>query len=123
MGGISELRAPLRARIGRSAPVLAPGVFDALSAKLAAVALPVIADADTGYGNALNVQRYEQAGAAALHLEDQPFPKRCGHYDRQEVIAAGEMVGKLRAALDARTDPNLLIIARTDARAGLTPLL
>jgi 2-methylisocitrate lyase-like PEP mutase family enzyme len=86
-----------------------------------AVTLPVIADADTGYGNALAVRRtvraYEDAGVAALHLEDQVAPKRCGHYDGQDLIALEEMVGKVRAAIDARTDPNLVIIARTDARA------
>lgn len=88
-----------------------------------AVDIPVIADADTGYGNALNVQRtvkeYERAGVAALQLEDQEFPKRCGHLAGKQVISAEEMVGKLKAALDARTDPDLLIIARTDARAVL----
>jgi 2-methylisocitrate lyase-like PEP mutase family enzyme len=86
-----------------------------------AVTLPVIADADTGYGNALAVRRtvraYEDAGVAALHLEDQVAPKRCGHYDGQDLIALEEMVEKVRAAIDARTDPNLVIIARTDARA------
>jgi 2-methylisocitrate lyase-like PEP mutase family enzyme len=86
-----------------------------------AVTLPVIADADTGYGNALAVRRtvraYEDAGVAALHLEDQVAPKRCGHYDGQDLIALEEMVGKVRAAIDARTDPNLVIIVRTDARA------
>jgi methylisocitrate lyase len=86
-----------------------------------AVSLPVIADADTGYGNAINVQRtvreYQQAGAAAIQLEDQAFPKRCGHLAGKELIPAEEMVGKIRAAVDARTDPDFLIIARTDARA------
>jgi 2-methylisocitrate lyase-like PEP mutase family enzyme len=86
-----------------------------------AVDLPVIADGDTGYGNALNVHRtvreYERAGVAAIQLEDQAFPKRCGHLQGKEVIPAEEMVGKIKAALDARTDPDLLIIARTDARA------
>ncbi len=87
-----------------------------------AVGVPVIADADTGYGSALNVRRtlrlYEDAGVAALHLEDQVMPKRCGHYEGQEVIAAEEMVGKIRAAVEARRDPGLVIIARTDARAA-----
>ncbi|HEV8338427.1 MAG TPA: isocitrate lyase/PEP mutase family protein [bacterium] len=86
-----------------------------------AVSLPVIADADTGYGNALAVLRtvraYEDAGAAALHLEDQVAPKRCGHYEGHELITRDEMVGKVRAALEARTDPDFIIIARTDARA------
>ena len=83
--------------------------------------VPVIADADTGYGNALNVQRavreFERAGVAALHLEDQTFPKRCGHYDDKSVIPAGEMAQKLRAARDAMTDPDIILIARTDALA------
>jgi len=87
------------------------------------VRVPVIADADTGYGNALNVRRtvrlYEEAGVAALHLEDQITPKRCGHYEGQEVISAEEMVGKIRAAVEARIDPHLVIIARTDARAAV----
>lgn len=82
--------------------------------------LPVIADADTGYGNALNVFRtvreFERLGVAALHLEDQISPKRCGHYAGKEVITADEMLGKLRAARDARRDPALVLIARTDAR-------
>jgi 2-methylisocitrate lyase-like PEP mutase family enzyme len=87
--------------------------------------LPVIADADTGYGNALNVTRtvraYERAGVAAIQLEDQVFPKRCGHLAGKSVIGAGEFTGKLRAALDARRDEGTVIIARTDARgpAGL----
>lgn len=95
----------------------------AVAAIADAVDLPLIADADTGYGNALNVQRtvkeYERAGVAALQFEDQEFPKRCGHLAGKQVIPAEEMVGKLKAALDARTDPDLLIIARTDARAVL----
>ena len=86
----------------------------------AATALPVIADADTGYGNAVNVTRtirlWEQAGAAALHLEDQVFPKRCGFMRGKAVIPVDEAVGKLRAALDARSD-GLVVIARTDALA------
>ena len=88
-----------------------------------AVRVPVIADADTGYGNALNVRRtvrlYEEAGVAALHLEDQITPKRCGHYEGQEVIAAEEMVRKIHAAVEARSDSHLVIIARTDARAAV----
>jgi 2-methylisocitrate lyase-like PEP mutase family enzyme len=83
--------------------------------------VPVIADADTGYGNALNVQRtvreLERAGVAALHLEDQAFPKRCGHYDDKAVVPTAEMVQKLRAARDAAQDGDLVIIARTDAIA------
>ncbi len=141
--------------------VVAPGVYDGLSARLVARAgfaaayatgggiarsmgypdlglvsmtevvarvasivehavVPVIADADTGYGNALNVQRavreLERAGVAALHLEDQVFPKRCGHYTDKAVIPTAEMAQKLRAARDA-ADPDLVLIARTDALA------
>jgi 2-methylisocitrate lyase-like PEP mutase family enzyme len=83
--------------------------------------VPVIADADTGYGNALNVRRtvreFEGAGVAALHLEDQTFPKRCGHLDDKSVVPLAEMVGKVRAARDAAPDPDLVLIARTDALA------
>jgi 2-methylisocitrate lyase-like PEP mutase family enzyme len=83
--------------------------------------VPVIADADTGYGNALNAQRavreFERAGVAALHLEDQTFPKRCGHYDDKSVVPAAEMAQKLRAARDAMTDSDIVLIARTDALA------
>jgi 2-methylisocitrate lyase-like PEP mutase family enzyme len=144
-------------------PVLAPGAFDALSARLVeragfpavymtgfgasasllgrpdvgllsfdemagharrlaqAVSVPLIADADDGYGNPLNVMRtvreYAAAGVAALHIEDQVAPKRCGHMEGKEVIEAAEMVEKVRAAVEARGDGELLIIARTDARA------
>jgi carboxyvinyl-carboxyphosphonate phosphorylmutase len=144
-------------------PLLAPGAYDALGARLveqagfdcvymtgfgtaagllgrpdvglltqsemldnarrlaAAVDLPLIADADTGYGNPLNVirtvQDYERAGVAGLHLEDQVMPKRCGHMTGKQVVSGEEMVAKVRAAVDARTDPDLLLIARTDARA------
>ncbi|PXW26360.1 isocitrate lyase/PEP mutase family protein [Paraburkholderia caballeronis] len=143
--------------------VLAPGVFDALSAVIAEqagfdalylsgasiaytklgrsdvglttytevedtlariterVALPVIVDADTGFGNALNVKRtvrgFERAGAAMIQLEDQTFPKRCGHLDGKSVIPVAEMCGKLRAAVDARANAGTLILARTDAVA------
>ena len=87
----------------------------------AATTLPVVADADTGYGGPLNVRRtvqeYERAGVAGLHIEDQVFPKRCGHFEGKQVIPVEEMVGKIRAALEARTDPNLVIIARSDAAA------
>src|SRR6266851_1747512 len=86
-----------------------------------AVKLPVICDADTGYGNPVNVWRtvreYEEAGAAALHIEDQVFPKKCGFLAGKQVIAMEEMVPKLRAACDARRDQNFVIIARTDALA------
>jgi 2-methylisocitrate lyase-like PEP mutase family enzyme len=81
----------------------------------------LIVDADTGYGNALNVRRtvqeFERAGANGIQIEDQDFPKRCGHLDNKAVIPADEMCGKIRAALDARRDRNTLIIARTDAVA------
>jgi len=84
-----------------------------------AIAIPLIADADTGYGNALNVRRtvrmYETAGVAALHLEDQMLPKRCGHLAGKQVVPLEEFAQKIRAAVEARTDPDLLIIARTDA--------
>ena len=84
-----------------------------------AVTIPLIADADTGYGNALNVRRtvqaYEAAGVAALHIEDQVAPKRCGHLSGHQIVPLPEFAGKIRAAAEARTDPDLLIIARTDA--------
>ena len=152
----------LRRMIAGGDIVVAPGVFDGLSARLAARAgfravyatgggiarsmgypdlgllgltevvdhlrpiiehagVPVIADADTGYGNALSARRtvreFERAGVAALHLEDQTFPKRCGHYEDKAVVPVGEMVQKLRAVRDAATDPDLVLIARTDALA------
>ena len=156
--------ADLRGLLQAAGILVAPGVYDGLSARIAAAAgfqalycsggavarstgvpdlgllsmtevlvrvrevvdaspLPVIADADTGYGNAVNVVRtvreFERLGAAAIHLEDQLSPKKCGHYSGQELISAGEMVQKLHAALDTRRE--MLIIARTDARgqAGL----
>jgi 2,3-dimethylmalate lyase len=88
---------------------------------VSAVSKPVIADADTGYGNAINVMRtirdYEQAGVAGVHLEDQVTPKRCGHMEGKEVVSATEFAGKLRAARDARSNPDFFLIARTDARA------
>lgn len=153
----------LRELLDRPEPLLAPGAYDALSARLVEMAgfpavymtgfgvtasligrpdvgllsmremadaarrivsvvdVPVIADADTGYGNAVNVIRtvreYEAAGVAALHLEDQVSPKRCGHLDGKRVIPAEAMADRLRAAVAARTDPDLVLIARTDARA------
>jgi 2-methylisocitrate lyase-like PEP mutase family enzyme len=153
----------LRELLARSEPTLAPGAFDALSARVVesagfdavymtgfgstasllgqpdvglltehemmenarrmaqAINVPLIADADTGYGNPLNVIRavrdYERAGVAALHIEDQVSPKKCGHMDRKRVIPKGEMVAKVRAAHDARSENGVLIIARTDARA------
>lgn len=86
-----------------------------------AVSVPVVCDADTGYGNAINVRRtvreYEDAGVAGIHIEDQVFPKKCGFFEGKQVIPRAEMVQKLRAALDARTDPDFVIIARCDAYA------
>lgn len=86
-----------------------------------AVNIPVIADADTGYGNALNmirtVREFEQAGAAGIQIEDQVAPKKCGHFEGKQLVSLEEMVGKIRAAVDARVDPDFVIIARTDARA------
>ena len=153
----------LRELLAAGRPLLAPGAYDALSARLveeagfdvvymtgfgttasligrpdvgllsgtemaenaqrivAAVDVPVIADADTGYGNAINVLRtvqlYEQAGVAALQLEDQVAPKKCGHMSGKAVIGTEEMAGKIRAAVSARRDPDLVVIARTDAVA------
>ncbi|MFD2419915.1 isocitrate lyase/PEP mutase family protein [Amycolatopsis pigmentata] len=155
--------ARLRELLAGPGPVVAPGAYDALSARMveaagfpavyltgfgttasllgrpdvglltmtemvdaarrmvSAVAVPVIADADTGYGNALNVirtvQEYEAAGVAGLHLEDQVSPKRCGHFEGKEVIEAESMMDKVGAAVAARRDPDFLLIARTDARA------
>jgi 2,3-dimethylmalate lyase len=88
-----------------------------------AVSIPLLADADTGYGNALSVRRtvqaYEAAGVAALHIEDQVAPKRCGHLSGHQIVPRGEFAGKIRAAVDARTDPDLMIIARTDAISAM----
>lgn len=156
-------RARLRDLLSGSGPLVAPGAYDALSARLvgqagfdavymtgfgttagllgrpdvglltgtemadnarrlvAAVDVPVIADGDTGYGNAINVlrtvQTYEQAGVAAIQLEDQVTPKKCGHMSGKKIVPLPEMLGKIRAATDARRDPEFLIIARTDAVA------
>jgi 2-methylisocitrate lyase-like PEP mutase family enzyme len=86
-----------------------------------AVGIPVIADADTGYGNAINVIRtvreYEKTGVAGFHIEDQVSPKKCGHYEGKEVISRAEMIGKIKAAVDTRRDGDMVIIARSDARA------
>ncbi|HEX4012211.1 MAG TPA: oxaloacetate decarboxylase [Solirubrobacteraceae bacterium] len=155
--------ARLRERFATGEMVLAPGCYDALSARLveeagfdaaymtgfgsaasllgrpdvglltmpemvdnarriaAAVGIPVIADADTGYGNPLNVIRtvheYAAAGVAAIHIEDQVTPKKCGHMEGKQLIGAGEMAAKIAAAVAARDDSGMLIIARTDARA------
>lgn len=85
----------------------------------AAVSVPVIADADTGYGNAINVQRtvreYERSGVAALHIEDQVSPKKCGFFEGKQVIAMDEAAQKIRAAVEARSDPDFVVIARCDA--------
>jgi 2-methylisocitrate lyase-like PEP mutase family enzyme len=161
----------LKTRLARKDILVAPGVYDALTASLAAAAgfealylsgagiaytklgrpdiglvsmsevadtlahvrerveTPVIVDADTGYGNALNVQRtvrlFERAGAAAIQLEDQTFPKRCGHLADKGLIPAREMIGKIRAAADARRSEDTLIVARTDAVAveGFEPAI
>lgn len=155
--------ARLREMLAGTEPVLAPGAYDGLSARLIeqagfeavymtgfgtaasllgrpdigllsfgemvdnarriahAVDVPVIADADDGYGNPINVirtvQEYEAAGVSAIHLEDQVAPKKCGHMEGKQVIDAGEMVEKVRAAVEARRSEDLLIISRTDARA------
>ena len=152
-----------RERLARAPAVLAPGVYDPLTALIAeragfealylsggAVAytqfgrsdvglttateavnvlfritdrteLPIIVDGDTGFGNAINVQRtvrdFERAGAAMIQLEDQTFPKRCGHLDDKTLVPTAEMCGKLKAALDARKSVDTLILARTDAAA------
>ena len=116
-------------RLGRSdvGLVTASEVADTLTNICERAKLPVVVDADTGFGNALNtirtVHMFERAGAAAIQLEDQLAPKRCGHLDGKSLISTGEMVGKLKAALDTRKDA--LIIARTDAVAveGLEPAL
>ncbi len=87
----------------------------------AAPKTPIIADMDTGYGNALNarttVRAFERAGVAGFHIEDQTFPKRCGHYEDKSIVPAGELVQKIKAIRDASTDPDLVIVARTDAIA------
>ena len=155
-------RAHLREMMARDRPVVAPFVYDGLTARLAeaagfeavymtgfgtaaargfpdlglltlsemacnvrtlvrAVEVPVVCDADTGYGNPINVWRtvreYEEAGAAALHIEDQVWPKRCGFMAGKQVVPIETMLAKVRAAVDARRDPALVIIARTDALA------
>ena len=156
-------RARLRRLVAARSPLVVPGAYDGVSARLieeagfeavymtgygtsaarlglpdlgfaglgdmvenvrqmaAAVSIPLVADADTGYGGVLAVERtvraYEAAGAAALHIEDQVWPKRCGHLAGKAIVPLAEMVAKVRAAVAARRDPDLLIIARTDARA------
>ena len=156
-------KSSFKARLQENRPVLAPGVYDALTALIAEragfealylsggavaysqfgrsdvglttateavnvlaritdrVTVPVIVDGDTGFGNALNTQRtvrdFERAGAAMIQLEDQTFPKKCGHLENKSLVSTGEMCGKLRAALDARHGADTLILARTDAVA------
>lgn len=96
---------------------------DSVAAIADAIDLPLIVDADTGFGNALNMTRtvrlLERAGASAIQVEDQVFPKRCGHFSGKEVVETAEMIDKVKAAVDTRIDPDLQIIARTDARAIL----
>lgn len=96
-------------------------ITDRLEQIVDAVDIPVVADMDTGYGNALNARRalrgFERAGVAGFHVEDQVFPKRCGHYDGKAVVSTDELCAKLRALRDALTDPDMTIIARTDAIA------
>jgi 2-methylisocitrate lyase-like PEP mutase family enzyme len=117
--GVSE------SRLGRPDVGLA-GLAEAVGAArdiAACTEIPLLADADTGYGNAVNVhytvQVFEQAGVAGLMIEDQTWPKRCGHLAGKEIIAAEEMAGKVAAAADARSDPDFVIMARTDAAASL----
>ncbi|MGY1712229.1 oxaloacetate decarboxylase [Geodermatophilus sp. SYSU D00758] len=163
IGGGRAPRSRLRELLAGPRPLVAPGAYDALSARLveqagfeavymtgfgttasligrpdvglltgtemvdnarriaSAVDLPVVADADTGYGNALNVVRtvqlYEQAGIAGIQLEDQVMPKKCGHMSGKALVGTDEMVGKIRAAAAARRDPDLVLVARTDAVA------
>ena len=110
-------------RFGRSdiGLVSVSEVHDTLAAVTDRIKIPIIVDADTGFGNALNVQRtirsFERAGAAAIQIEDQSFPKRCGHLDGKVLIKKDEMVGKVKAAVDSRKTSDTLIIARTDALA------
>ena len=110
-------------RFGRSdiGLVSVSEVHDTLAAVTDRIKIPIIVDADTGFGNALNVQRtirsFERAGAAAIQIEDQSFPKRCGHLNGKVLIKKDEMVGKVKAAVDSRKTSDTLIIARTDARA------
>jgi 2-methylisocitrate lyase-like PEP mutase family enzyme len=161
----SSLRKQLKAKLAGEELVVAPGVFDLISVRMAdslgfdclymtgfgtvasylgeadaglatytdmvnrvtafcaASGTPIICDADTGYGGLLNVAHtvrgYERAGAAGIQLEDQEFPKKCGHTPGRRVIAQGDMVHKIRVALEARQDPDMLIVARTDARTSL----
>ena len=94
---------------------------DQVARIVAAVGIPVVADIDTGFGNALNARRavaeFERAGVAAIQIEDQTFPKRCGHFRGKDVVPLEEMLAKLEAVIDARRDPSLVVIARTDVLA------
>lgn len=96
------------------------GLLNTVAAIRDVVDLPLIVDCDTGFGNAVNVyqtvRRLERAGANAVQIEDQAMPKKCGHFSGKSLVGTGEMVGKIKAATDARHDPDLLVIARTDAR-------
>jgi 2-methylisocitrate lyase-like PEP mutase family enzyme len=96
-------------------------IVERLASMVDVVEAPIVADADTGYGNALNAQAaaraFERAGVAAFHLEDQTFPKKCGHYDDKSLVPVSEMVQKLKAVRDALLDPDFFVIARTDAIA------
>ncbi|PFO05819.1 carboxyvinyl-carboxyphosphonate phosphorylmutase [Bacillus sp. AFS076308] len=96
-------------------------VVDIVTRMADVTTIPIVVDADTGFGNAINVMRtvreFERAGVAAIQMEDQVSPKKCGHFNGKDVISKGEMIGKIKAAVDTRTDENLAIIARTDALA------
>src|SRR6202011_5933261 len=96
-------------------------IVERLASMVDVVDIPIIADADTGYGNALNAQAaaraFERAGVAAFHLEDQTFPKKCGHYDDKALVPTSEMVQRLHAVRDVLQDPDFIVIGRTDAIA------
>ncbi len=98
-------------------------IANATSAISDAVALPLLVDADTGFGNPVNMHRtvkvLQRAGAAGIQIEDQVFPKKCGHFNGKDVISLPEMVSKIKAAVDARQDQDFQIVARTDARASI----
>ncbi|MDT0377855.1 oxaloacetate decarboxylase [Streptomyces sp. DSM 42041] len=98
-----------------------PELAGQVAAMSDATTLPLVVDADTGFGNAMNVGRtvrmLERAGAAAIQIEDQASPKKCGHFSGKEIVSTGEMTGKIRAAVDARVDDDLVVVARTDALA------
>jgi methylisocitrate lyase len=139
-GAFNALTARLAERLGFSAVYLSGGALsaggagvpdiglvsvaefaDAIATLARASTLPVLADADTGFGEAIHVERtvrlYEQAGAAGLHLEDQQMPKRCGHLSGKTLVDPATMVAKVRAAVAARLDPDFVVVARTDARS------